>query len=430
MLIDCFSSGMGVIPFVGAGLSAEFDFPQWAELLTTLASVKSKPAVQRLVTAGRYEKAAQKLYEGGRAADRLQAGIMATFKRTFPANAFEGSAVSLLPQLTCGPVVTTNFDQVLERVFERAKRPFKGRPILGSDPDAFVPAIQRNEHVLFKIHGDCENRRSLTLTLDSYADSYGRTRTQQGPREPPRDAATAARESPRSLPRLQSHERSHARRRERRPRSPRRHLALRRRRSAVQRQGVRQTPRASSLRWGSSRFGFRRGSSGASGIVSGICSRTSRSRPFTRRPHPHRVRPAMLTRSSARRRAPTPVREDPPSPAEPPPNQEIPTELVDAVKAVRTGRVVFFLGAGAASGLLGNEFYKQLAKSHGVPEFGRARADAAQHIVDLRKRSTLVAGIRKEFSRRVCRPSRTHRFLARLGKCLSAVLLPRVAAPA
>ena len=56
MLIDCFSWGMGVIPFVGAGLSAEFHLPQWAELLTTLASVKSKPAVQRLVTAGRYKR--------------------------------------------------------------------------------------------------------------------------------------------------------------------------------------------------------------------------------------------------------------------------------------------------------------------------------------------------------------------------------------
>jgi hypothetical protein len=112
---------------------------------------------------------------------------------------------------------------------------------------------------------------------------------------------------------------------------------------------------------------------------------------------------------------PPPVTEDPLSSAVPASDQEIPAELLDAVKAVRSGHVVFFLGAGAASSLLGNEFYKRLAKAERVPEFGRARADTAQHIVDLRKRSTLVAGIRKLLDMHVQGPSRTHRFLARVG---------------
>jgi hypothetical protein len=119
---------------------------------------------------------------------------------------------------------------------------------------------------------------------------------------------------------------------------------------------------------------------------------------------------------------PTRARPAPPPPAEPPSSQDIPIELVDAVKAARTRRVVFFLGAGAASDLLGNEFYERLADAEGISAFGRARADAAQHIVDLRKRSMLVAAIKGILE--TLRPSRTHRFLARLGKSVGGTAPP------
>ena len=61
---------------------------------------------------------------------------------------------------------------MLERAFELANRPFI-KSILGAEPDEIVPAIQRNERVLFKIHGDCQTRRGLTLTLQSYELAYG-----------------------------------------------------------------------------------------------------------------------------------------------------------------------------------------------------------------------------------------------------------------
>src|SRR6185436_9344031 len=74
------------------------------------------------------------------------------------------------PYLTAGPVITTNYDRVLERAFAIANRAFTGC-IVGAEPDEIVPAIQRNERVLFKIHGDCETRRGLTLR--SYEFAYG-----------------------------------------------------------------------------------------------------------------------------------------------------------------------------------------------------------------------------------------------------------------
>ena len=419
-LAGCFSSGMGVIPFVGAGLSVPFGFPQWGELLTRLSSGRSRPTVERLGAAGQYEKAAETLYQKGRAADRLQAGIMSAFKRKIPAHAFKGTAVSLLPHLTFGPVVTTNFDQVLERVFTDAGRPFSQAPILGSDPDAFVPAIQRNERVLFKIHGDCENRRSLTLTLESYADGYGRNR------------GVRARESLRAMLQLLLANRpvlflGCSLTRDRTLEVVR---EVHNRHAGIWHYAVVAAP------YDVKAFDARRDELLGLGIqplwfpsgefecirdrLRELLEDISVEAVFERAtppPPPSRVAGAV----GAQARPPGTI-EDAPAPP-PPPGQE---GLLDAVNAARARRVVFFLGAGAASGLLGKEFYAQLAKSEGIPPVGRATEDVAQHIIDLRKRSTLVAGIRKILADRVTQPSRTHRFLARLGTAPGRTVPPGI----
>jgi hypothetical protein len=170
-LVRSLRSTMGVIPFVGAGMSAPFRFPQWGSLLEQLAKPHQRDQITRLVASGEFERAAQILHEKGRAADRLQEAIQQTFGRSIPKHEIEKSAVAFLPYITAGPVITTNYDRVLESAFDFAGCGFK-RILLGSDPDEIVPAIQRNERVLFKIHGDCETRRALTLTFSSYENAY------------------------------------------------------------------------------------------------------------------------------------------------------------------------------------------------------------------------------------------------------------------
>jgi hypothetical protein len=140
-LVQSLRSSMGVIPFVGAGLSAPFKFPQWGDLLKQLAGPAQKTRVERLVREKDFEGAAELLYERGRAADRLQEGIASSFARQIPSSEFAGKAVALLPYLTAGPVITTNYDRVLERAFDLANRPFT-RSIVGAEPDELVPAIQ------------------------------------------------------------------------------------------------------------------------------------------------------------------------------------------------------------------------------------------------------------------------------------------------
>jgi len=98
-LVQSLRSSMGVIPFVGAGLSAPFKFPQWGDLLKQLAGPAQKTRVERLVRESNFEAAAELLYERGRAADRLQEGIASSFDRQISSSEFAGKAVALLPYL-------------------------------------------------------------------------------------------------------------------------------------------------------------------------------------------------------------------------------------------------------------------------------------------------------------------------------------------
>jgi hypothetical protein len=75
---------MGVIPFVGAGLSAAFSFPQWGDLLRQLAGPAQKNGVERFLRDNAFERAAELLYDRGRAADRLQEGIASNSDRERP----------------------------------------------------------------------------------------------------------------------------------------------------------------------------------------------------------------------------------------------------------------------------------------------------------------------------------------------------------
>ena len=80
-------------------------------------------------------------------------------------------AVLALPDLADGPVVTTNFDHILERVFAEAGSPFE-QVVWGSQVDLIRRAIVENEPFLLKIHGDAEERSGRVLTKCEYEKHY------------------------------------------------------------------------------------------------------------------------------------------------------------------------------------------------------------------------------------------------------------------
>ena len=68
-----------------------------------------------------------------------------------------------------GPVITTNFDHVIETAFVDAGRPFVA-VITGPQPDSVIGAMHRNEHALIKIHGDARDRSARALTEEEYKE--------------------------------------------------------------------------------------------------------------------------------------------------------------------------------------------------------------------------------------------------------------------
>jgi len=110
-------SAIGVIPFVGAGLSKPLGFPLWAEFLLEQGELaKISERMRSRIQRGEYEEAADDLQEA-RGVRRFEDAISASFEGGESRVGQAQYAVDLLPSLTAGPVITTNFDPVLERVF-------------------------------------------------------------------------------------------------------------------------------------------------------------------------------------------------------------------------------------------------------------------------------------------------------------------------
>jgi len=171
-------SPLGVIPFVGAGMSAPFKFPQWEELLLEIVDGSAiESDVRSLIEAGDYEHAAEIL-------DRHRPGhlplrIRDAFYRDIEPELLRSEAISYLPFLSRGPVITTNFDRVLEQTFKAAGRPFEMDDdpawgvISGPLSEATVLAIHQNQRVLLKIHGDCGDPTFRVFTVEEYERNYG-----------------------------------------------------------------------------------------------------------------------------------------------------------------------------------------------------------------------------------------------------------------
>jgi hypothetical protein len=98
--------------------------PTWKNFLLETADENGLGAeIAAEVETGAYEAAAQRLLEelGAHAFHRR---IEAVFgDHAIREAAFDEAAVTIVPALARGPVVTLNYDRVLERAFARARRP-------------------------------------------------------------------------------------------------------------------------------------------------------------------------------------------------------------------------------------------------------------------------------------------------------------------
>jgi HEAT repeat protein len=171
-LVKQMQSPLGIIPYVGAGMSIPFGFPGWGEFLVSLANDDtSRARVRARVTAGEFEEAAEDLLVliGE---DAFQLTLEQTFGPGRLTTQRVRGAVGRLPQISAGPVLTTNFDTVLERAFSEADQSFVDR-ILGARVDLISEAFHQRRRVLVKLHGDASDRSDRVVTRSDYERRYG-----------------------------------------------------------------------------------------------------------------------------------------------------------------------------------------------------------------------------------------------------------------
>src|SRR5256714_6837550 len=171
-LVTQLKSALGVLPFVGAGLSIPFGFKGWQQFL--LAQGKSagiEKKIKQRIKDGEYEEAAQDLLNALAHRAFSDALSDAYGDHKLVGVSLQGT-VCYLPRLASGPVITTNFDRVLEKAFEESDARFES-VVWGAKAEIAQKAVYQNKRMLLKLHGDIEDRTDRVLTLSEYRKNYG-----------------------------------------------------------------------------------------------------------------------------------------------------------------------------------------------------------------------------------------------------------------
>ena len=173
--------GGHLTPFVGAGLSVFCGYKLWPDVLTELSEFipddEPKSEAQELILQNKYLEAAEYIHQHYDPMMRRLQGIV-TFSKIddCPDERMYSSAAWVLPRLFGDkPLMTTNFDGVLEYVFAKQNCAFE-RVAEPHDPSLLTQIRQKNSHGLFKLHGDIGKETTsidrLVFTQSQYDKVY------------------------------------------------------------------------------------------------------------------------------------------------------------------------------------------------------------------------------------------------------------------
>ena len=114
-----------------------------------------------------YLQAAQVLYDTGEA--QVQHFIKTEFRQR---GAISGP-VRLLPDISSGCIVTTNFDTLIEDLFRERGQPLDGYMHGTQAGNNFVQRLLRGERCILKLHGDAGQANTHVFTQAQYRTAYG-----------------------------------------------------------------------------------------------------------------------------------------------------------------------------------------------------------------------------------------------------------------
>lgn len=160
----------GVIPFVGAGMSACFHYKLWGDFLVSVCRNQEEiDEVKKMLNHYEYEEAAEYLYALDR--DNLKERLMHEYgSKEIDEEIMQESAVAMLPRIFNGPVITTNFDGVIEKAYERYGKTMS--LVSNADLEELLFHLSKRDEFLFKIHGDVDYPETIIITKSKYESLY------------------------------------------------------------------------------------------------------------------------------------------------------------------------------------------------------------------------------------------------------------------
>lgn len=170
-----------LIPFVGAGLSVFCGYLGWKQVLKKLTEFvfenDIKSEIYKMIESGELLQAAQAIYDNyPRMMIELRKIIdYDKIENCDPGDWYTSAAYTLPYLFDKSIVMTTNFDRVLEEVYDRCHVKF-GKIVSPYEPDILAQIRQTNPHCLFKLHGDIGpdtyDIGRLVFTQEQYDAAY------------------------------------------------------------------------------------------------------------------------------------------------------------------------------------------------------------------------------------------------------------------
>lgn len=166
-----------VIPFVGAGMSVPSSMLTWGAFLNGLTADDPdlRRHVETMVGAGQFEEAAQAVV------DRFSENMLSEeIENCFGLRTIRPvGPINLLPFVFKQECITTNFDYIIDKVYEAEQNPFS-RSFSGQQLNE-APRLGANDrHCLYRLHGEADIAQGRVLTLTEYEAAYNDGTTLQG----------------------------------------------------------------------------------------------------------------------------------------------------------------------------------------------------------------------------------------------------------
>lgn len=164
-----------IVPFIGAGSSKAFDFPTWAEALNSInKSLGSLEEVETLLVDFKFLEAAEILFQTNGAIFNDYIRAKFPLGEAKKEDIIKWGIPRLLPKITTGCVITTNYDHIIEEVFEAESKAFQGFMRGVNQNEKFVSKLIKNDRCILKLHGDYEFENSYIFSQSQYNNAYNK----------------------------------------------------------------------------------------------------------------------------------------------------------------------------------------------------------------------------------------------------------------